>query len=338
MAPSRRLVDVRRIAVFRALQLGDLLCAVPALRALRGGFPDAEVTLLGLPWSRELVPRFASYLDDFLEFPGFPGLPEREPDVAAFPGFLADAHARRFDLVVQLHGAGDLTNPIAVLLGGRRTAGLFRPGSYCPDPETFVGDDERLPEPRRLLRAVVEGLGLPSAGEDLEFPVHDADRAALDAVDGTAELRVRRYACIHPGARNPHNRWDPASFAVVADGLAARGLDVVLTGSESERAVAEAVTTAMRARPLDLCGRTSLGALAALVEGADVVLCNDTGVSHLAAALRVPSVVVFSVSPRARSAPLDRRLHRAVRRDEVTVEDVLREVDDLLREHAQVAT
>src|SRR5688572_16862307 len=88
----------RRIVVLRALQLGDLLCAVPAFRALRAALPDSEIVLIGLPWARSFVERYPHYLDGFREFPGFPGLPERPPQLERIAGFLAEIRAERFDL------------------------------------------------------------------------------------------------------------------------------------------------------------------------------------------------------------------------------------------------
>src|SRR5262245_37572888 len=119
-----------RVVILRALQLGDLLCAVPAFRALRAALPDAEIVLVGLPWARVLVERFPHYLNGFREFPGYPGLPERPAQVERIPAFLTAMQAERFDLVLQMHGSGPFVNRLTVLFGARRCAGFYLPGDY----------------------------------------------------------------------------------------------------------------------------------------------------------------------------------------------------------------
>jgi ADP-heptose:LPS heptosyltransferase len=334
-APPVALLRPRRVAVLRALMLGDLLCAVPMLRALRDGLPEAEITLVGLGWARDFAGRYPAYLDDFLELPGFPGLPERPPDVTAVPAVLAAAQARGFDLVVQAHGSGEATNALAVLLGGRSTAGFYRPGTFCPDPELFLPYPDHGPEPQRLLR-LAEFLGLPATGDELEFPLHERDRADLAAVREAGTVAPDAYVCVHPGARLQSRRWPPELFAAVADGLAQQGYRVVLTGSESERPLTARVAAAMEEPAVDLAGLTTLGALAALLAGARLLVCNDTGVSHLAAALRVPSVVVFRASDPARWAPRDAGRHRVVAANRARADVVLAEAASVLETEVAV--
>ena len=318
-----------RVLVLRALHLGDLLCTVPALRAIRAALPTAQITLLGLPWARSFVSRFPAYLDRFLEFPGFPGLPERPVAVGEVPRFLAAAQRIRFDLALQMHGSGRYANQVCFLLGARRTAGYFLPGEWCPDPERFMPYPEELPEIRRHLR-LVSFLGIPPRGEELEFPLQPEDHAGAEALRVERSLAPGTYVCLHPGARAAERRWSPRLFANLGDRLAGLGLQVVVTGTAAEREIAAAVVEAMTARAVDVSGRTSLGVLAALLAGARLVVCNDTGVSHLAAALRVPSVVVFSASEVRRWAPLDRRLHRPVRGAGGGLERAWSEARDLL--------
>jgi ADP-heptose:LPS heptosyltransferase len=317
-----------RLAVFRALQLGDLLCAIPALRALRAGMPSAEITLIGLPWARVLVERYPRYFDEFLTFPGWPGLPEQPCESSQVVSFLEAAHARAFDLAIQLHGKGGITNPLIALLGATRTAGFFSPDAYVPDPDLFIKYPEQESEVCRLLR-LVEHLGLPLRGTALEFPILDADRRAFARL--SRELHTE-YVCVHPGARDPARRWSPDGFATVADALAERGLQVVLTGTVPDTSSLQAVAAAMHRRSLNLAGLTDLGSLAALLHGARLVVCGDTGVSHLADAVETPSVVVFVASDPRRWAPLDSSRHRAVMVEAVLdpVRSVLTEVDGLM--------
>src|SRR5579884_4019875 len=84
----------RRIAVIRALQLGDLLVAVPALRSLRAGFPQAEITHIGLPWAASFAERFRHYIDRFAPWPGYPGLQEMPFERERTERFLREQRAR----------------------------------------------------------------------------------------------------------------------------------------------------------------------------------------------------------------------------------------------------
>lgn len=304
-----------------------MLCVVPALRALRSALPEAAVTLIGLPWARAFVERFPNYLDDFIPFPGYPGLAEGSGDPREIVAFFAAAQEKRFDLALQMHGSGGITNPVALLLGARRTAGFYEPGHYCPDPDRFIPFPADEPEVCHHLR-LLAFLGIPPGGADLEFPIHLSDREALHALSEARDLRTGTYICIHPGFNTPARRWTPVEFAVVADGLAARGFRIVLTGTAKEADLTRAVAAAMRTRPVDLAGRTNLGMLAALYADARLLICNDTGVSHLAAAVRLPSIVIFASPDTRRWAPLDRVRHRAVW--QVTPAAVLDEADDLL--------
>jgi ADP-heptose:LPS heptosyltransferase len=158
----------------------------------------------------------------------------------------------------------------------------------------------------------MEFLGIPSQGENLEFPLDHTDWQDLSTLEEVRRLRPGEYICVHPGASVPERCWPPERFAAVADTLAAGGLQVVLTGTVRETVLTRTVAQAMKQRPIDLAGRTSLGALGALLSQTRLLVCNDTGVSHLAAALRVPSVVIFSRSDPDRWAPLDRERHRVL--------------------------
>jgi ADP-heptose:LPS heptosyltransferase len=319
--------------VLRALQLGDMLCAVPALRALRAAVPGAEIVLIGLPWTRPFVDRFQCYIDDFREFPGFPGLPEREPRVERIPGFLAEIQRERFDLAIQLHGSGSFVNPLTALFGARRCAGFFAPGDYCPDPPLFMPWPDRGLEIRRLLQ-LMEFLGVPARGEHLEFPVGEDDEADFDAIPAAADLVPGAYVCLHPGASVAGRRWPVERFADVGRALADRGLQVVLTGTAAEAELVRGVAHHLARPYVDLSGQTGLGALGVLLSRARLLVCNDTGVSHVAAALQVPSVVISTGDNPARWAPIDPSLHRVLC-DDAGVEpaDVIAEAEGLIAAH-----
>jgi ADP-heptose:LPS heptosyltransferase len=123
----------------------------------------------------------------------------------------------------------------------------------------------------------------------------------------------RRLVGLHIGAKDPARRWPPKRFAALGDQLWSRhGVALVLTGGAAERPLADEVLRELHAPVLDLVGRTDLGTFAAVIASLDLLVTNDTGASHLAAATGTPSVVLFGPTCAGRWAPLDHTRHRAL--------------------------
>jgi len=300
-----------KIAIVRSLPgLGDMLCSVPALRALRCALSSAEIVLIGLPNAKPFMQRFHTYVDKLIEFPGFPGIPEVPVDATKMHSFLEQVHSMQFDLALQLHGDGSCTNAFTRLLGAKQNAGFYPTQAECPNPRFFMPYPESGSEIWRLLN-LLKFLGIPLQGSQLEFPLTTQDWQDWNAI-AVSQALSHAYVCIHPGASVLERRWPPDHFAAVADHLAALGFQIVLTGSSTEKRLVQAVADKMQFPAINLAGMTSLGALAILLKGAQLLVCNDTGVSHLAAALPVKSVVIFSSSDPHRWAPLNQELHRVV--------------------------
>lgn len=310
--PLLQRLDPPSVVVFRPRHLGAMLCAVPALRALRAALPHARIALVGLPDAQPFAQRFRSYVDDFIAFPGHPllsGQPIRHDALAAFG---AAIRARRFVLALQLHGGADAGNDIVGGFGAHAMAGFCRGAAVVRDRTVLFPFPDTGTEPERLLW-LMDQLGAQATGTHLEFPLSQQDEDAWRDSGLGRTLVPGTYVCLHPGARRRGTCWPAALFAEVGDCLADEfGLRVVLSGSADEADLTAAVAERMRYVPLDAAGRTSLGALAVLLRGARLLLCNDSGVSQLAAGLGVDSVVVFSRADIARWAPLDRHRHRCI--------------------------
>jgi ADP-heptose:LPS heptosyltransferase len=159
--PFLQRTRIERVAVFRALRLGDMLCAVPALRSLRMALPQAKITLVGLPWAAQFAERFERYIDDFVAFPGHPAFPEQTTRETALPGFYADMCNRGFNLALQLHGNGKISNSIVRQFGARVLAGLAIPGASAETNEVLVNYPQCGAEPARLLHLIAH-LGAPA--------------------------------------------------------------------------------------------------------------------------------------------------------------------------------
>jgi len=216
-----------KIAILRALQLGDLLCAIPAIRSLRAAYPNAEITLLGLPWAQSFVKRFSEYFDRFLHFPGYLGLPEQSYSPEAWEKFAETMREEQFDLVLQMQGNGTIVNSMLQSLDIKQLAG-FHPAACSEDSNLFIEYPEHVHEIERHL-LLMQHLGIPSTGRHLEFPLTKTDTEDFEHL--LIPLFPKSYVCVHAGSRGVVRQWPPAYFATLADYCIERGFTVVLTGT-----------------------------------------------------------------------------------------------------------
>lgn len=297
-----------KIAILRALQLGDLLCTVPAFRALRAAYPNAEITLLGMPWAEFFVERFNKYIDRFIHFPGYTGLPEQVYSPEAWQKFVDTMDKENFDLVIQMQGNGTIVNPMLEQLDIKLLTGFY-PKENPVNSDMFIEYPEGINEIERHLR-LMEHLGIPAQGTQLEFPLTEKDEYDFKRL--LLPIYEKRYVVIHPGSRGTSRQWPPVYFAALADYCIEQGYTTVITGVADEIDITKEVLKCMKHAAIDLTGKTTMGAVAKLIKDAYMLISNCTGVSHIAAAFETPSVVISLNEEPQRWAPLNRQKHHLI--------------------------
>ncbi|MDP9401880.1 MAG: glycosyltransferase family 9 protein [Actinomycetota bacterium] len=303
------LEPVDRIAVLRANGLGDFVFSLPALTALRLTYPAAQITLLGVAHHAQLLHARPSPVDQVEVVPPYPGVSVPEShgqDEAEMASFMARMQAARFDLALQLHGGGANSNAFVQRLGALTTAGLRAPGA--PALDRWVRYEYFHPEVLRYLEVVgLVGADTPPSLEP-QLAVVQRDR---DEATGALGAEASCLAVLHPGASDPRRRWPAPQFSKVGDELARRGLDVAVVGDLAEKRLVDAVISGMTAPALGLAGSLSLGGLLGVLERADVVVGNDSGPLHLAAAVGTATVGIYWCGNMVNGGPLTVHRHRA---------------------------
>ncbi|MBI2881699.1 MAG: glycosyltransferase family 9 protein [Candidatus Tectomicrobia bacterium] len=293
--------EVQRALVVRPDHLGDVVFATAALRPLRLLYPKAAVTALVGPWAAPLLLHHPD-ADEVVSF--------RNPwfDRGKFSGardvfdVLQWMRRRRFDVGLDLRGDPRV---IALLAAGRVR---YRVGYGWGGAGFLLSREmDHPPGVHQVERnvAVVRTLGWRPADGFVPRPLlrvsgperETMDRRLAEGAWGGPPVGARdRLAVLHPGAGFPSKRWRLDRFAALARWLAAeRGYRAVLVGGPEERGLAgEVLRTAGPGRALDLAGRLSLRELMALLSRADLMVGNDSGPTHMAAALGTRTVALFS--------------------------------------------
>jgi ADP-heptose:LPS heptosyltransferase len=305
LPPPARLEDVRKIAVLRPNAVGDFVFALPALHALKHSYPEAEIVLLGKAWHAGFLHGRPGPVDRVAVMPPVAGVGapvDADCDGEEIDRFVDAMRAERFDIALQMFGAGHYSNPFLARMKARLSAGASADGA--PALERWVPYCE--PNNRRLALlevAALAGAWLPLLPPALpELAVTDADRH--EAAMALPPVAGERLAVLQPGSTDPRRCWPPERFAALGDRLVRAGMRVAVNGSAGEAALVESVVGGMREPAISLAGSLGLGGLCGLLERAALVVSNDTGPLHLALALGVPSVGIFWLTNLLEGMPL----------------------------------
>lgn len=252
---------IPELLVLRALKLGDLLVAVPAIHAVRRARPDHRLILAVPGWLAPIVDLIGG-VDALHPTPGLDELLQITPG--------------RIDTAINLHGNGPESRRIIDALGAAHVVAHGGAGPAWRD-----GILER----RRWVR-LVEAFGMPGDEDEVRIERPQVPPAAPGA------------AVVHVGAFYGSRQWPAERFAEVARWLGEQGGEVLLTGSAAERPRALEVARLAGLGPHAVAaGRMGLAEFAAQVAAASVVVSADTGAAHLASAYGTPSVIIFGPAP-----------------------------------------
>ena len=297
--PSRTMPDPRRVLIIKPSSLGDVVHALPVLNLMRRRWPAAHIAWLLSPACAGIVQGLPQ-LDEVILF-------ERKRFGSAWRSvgifsdvvrFARELRQRDFDLVVDLQGLFR-SGLMAWQTGASRRIGFAnaREGAWAFYTQTVEVPDEEVHAVDRYLR-VAGALGCGDAPVEFTFPVCDDDREQVQAlVNG-----VGPYAVLMPGTNWQTKRWPAEYFEALVAPLRERfGLTSVLVGGGDAVELSGKIPSAF-----NLAGRTNLPQLVALLEGASLVIANDSGPMHIAAALGRPLVTLFGPTNPVRTGPYGR--------------------------------
>ena len=284
--------EVARVVLVQLHFLGDTLLTTPALRALRRRFPEARIEALVKRRCLAVLERNPNV--DLLTPYDPPSIWERP---LYWRRLARRWDAERVDLCVDFTGDGRSARMLRAMRP-RRAVGILR---AADDPLVQAGVP-RSCGMRHVARHFLDLAALAGAPGEEPMEFHPSEGARREA----AAFRARTHGpliAIHAGGNEPKRRWPLERFAAAAQALtASAGARVWAAGSRAERPLGERL--ARDASALDLTGRTTIDQMAALFEASDLVIANDSGPLHLAAAVGTPTLALFGPSHPATCAPI----------------------------------
>lgn len=286
---------VRRVLLISATALGDTLFSTPAIRALKERFPAWELEVLG----HRVFGTVLTHNPYITRLFAYPGRNRRLLQV------IRELRARRYDLVIILHGNDPEATMLAYLTGSPFIIGSAgSPLSFAysarvePPPDPWAHAIERRLDYVRLLGADTQDKRM-----DLFLPSEEKRRAEAILVKHFGSLPPRLLA-LHPTGSDPYKWWPAASFIELGNYLYEHyGAPLLILSGTKDRGAAEAIASQIKGPSLVTGGRYPLLTVAALLSQCRLLVANDSGPLHLGLALKVPTIALIGADHPSRIGP-----------------------------------
>jgi len=282
----------RSILVRAPNWVGDAVMMTPGLRALRAGFEDARIVVQVRPGLEGLLSG-SIHVDEVRPLPSYHG---------GLVAMVREARAlriqQRFDLGICIPESFS-SALLQRLAGVRRVVGygggVRRPLLHHPVRVPAFWGARRIVPRESFVLGLMEAVGCKPQGTRLELFTTAEEERGVDVLLETHGVGAEEpLVALAPGASfGPSKCWPASSFAEVADHLAARGARIVLLGAPAEAPLTAAVSAAMKRPALDFASVLGLAESKALIRRSKLLICNDAGARHIAAAFGVPALVFF---------------------------------------------
>ena len=288
--------DIRKILVRSTNWIGDAVMTTPALGAIRAAFPSSEIVLAASPVISELMSPHP-YCDRVIVY----DKAGAHRGLRGLWGFCRLLAGERFDLAVLFQ------NAIEAAIMAKLASIKMRAGYNTDARGILLTHGIRVTkEARRLHHTqyylnMLANLGIPAAGQKLRLQCTDEEKRWAQSMLGPG-----KWVAINPGAAyGSAKRWYPERFGQVADALAFElGYGSVLVGGRGEAGIGSEIESRMRSKPVNLIGVTSVRQLTSILASVDLVITNDSGPMHVAAAFDRPIVALFGPTDHSTTFPL----------------------------------
>jgi heptosyltransferase-1 len=300
--------NFKNILITKPSSLGDIVLALPALRALRLSFPEAKINWLIRPEFAELIEDHP-HLDEVIIFDRkLLGKAWFHPKAfGALISLIRKLRRSKFDVIFDFQGLFR-TASLAWLSGCKKRFGMVNAREFAT-----IFYTHKIPQNIESIHMVDYYLKIIQAASASDFGVEFVFPQSKDTEDSVGELLASHgiendYAVLIPGSAHQDKCWPAECFAQLAEKISSRyQLSIVATGSASEAAIIKKVKEKADVPVTSLAGQTSLSELVALFKRARLVVSNDTGPGHIAAALGVPLVLMFGRANPIRLEPYRRK-------------------------------